>query len=90
MHKRIHLAVALINDELALTAKANIHFIQSVKENERVVAKAKVVKIDHETGRTIVEVNSYVNKELVFKGEFEMYRTREIIDNIQFYSLNIR
>ena len=69
------LAVAVINDELALTRKANIHFIQSVKENQRVVAKAKVAKINHETGRTIVEVNSYVNKELVFKGEFEMYRT---------------
>src|SRR4051812_46033088 len=69
------LAVALIDDELALTRKANIHFIHSVKENQRVVAKAKVVKINHETGRTIVEVNSYVNKELVFKGEFDMYRT---------------
>ena len=69
------LAVALIDDELALTRKANIHFIQSVKENQRVVAKAKVAKINHETGRTIVEVNSYVNKELVFKGEFDMYRT---------------
>lgn len=69
------LAVALINEELALTAKANIHFIRSVKENERVVAKAKVVNIDRETGRTTVEVKSYVNQELVFKGEFDMYRT---------------
>src|SRR4051812_10578258 len=69
------LAVAVINDELALTAKANIHFIHSVKEKERVVAKAKVVKIDNDFGRTIVEVNSYVNKELVFQGEFEMYRS---------------
>ncbi|MDP4083000.1 MAG: transcription factor FapR [Bacillota bacterium] len=68
------LAVAVINDELALTAKANIQFIQSVKQNERVVAKAKVVKIDEENGRTFVEVNSYVNKEIVFTGEFEMYR----------------
>ena len=72
------LAVALIDEELALTAKANIHFIHSVKENERVVAKAKVVSIDRETGRTIVEVCSYVNKVLVFKGEFDLYRTGEI------------
>ena len=36
------LAVAVINDELALTAKANILFTRPVKENERVVAKAKV------------------------------------------------
>lgn len=69
------LAVALINDELALTAKANINFIRSVKENERVVAKAKVTKIDYEHGRTNVEVLSFVNNELVFKGEFAMYRT---------------
>jgi acyl-coenzyme A thioesterase PaaI-like protein len=69
------LAVAVINDELALTARANIHFIHSVKEHERVVAKAKVVKIDNDFGRTIVEVHSYVNNELIFQGEFEMYRS---------------
>nr|WP_295972007.1 transcription factor FapR [uncultured Bacillus sp.] len=68
------LAVAVINDELALTRKANIHFIHSVKYMDRVIAKAKVKKIDDEKGRTVVEVNSFVNNELVFKGEFEMYR----------------
>ena len=73
--KRNQIAVAVINDELALTAKANIHFIHAVKEMDRVVAKAKVLKIDPEIGRTIVEVCSYVNNELVFKGEFEMYRS---------------
>lgn len=71
------LAVAVINDELALTAKSNIQFTRLVKENERVIAKAKVVKIDSETGRTIVEVNSYVNNELVFKGEFIMFRSNK-------------
>lgn len=70
------LAVAVINDELALTAKANIKFTRSVKENERVVAKAKVSSIDEENGRTIVQIRSFVNKELVFKGEFEMYRSK--------------
>jgi acyl-coenzyme A thioesterase PaaI-like protein len=70
------LAVAVINDELALTAKANIQFIRSVKQNERVIAKAKVAKIDEEIGRTFVEVKSYVNNELVFLGEFEMYRSK--------------
>lgn len=69
------LAVAVINDELALTAKANIQFKRSVNQNERVVAKAKVKKIEEENGRTFVEVNSFVNKELVFTGEFEMYRS---------------
>ncbi|WP_044893803.1 transcription factor FapR [Bacillus alveayuensis] len=68
------LAVAVINDELALTTKATIRFARQVKENERVVAKAKV-KGTNENGRTIVEVNSYVGQELVFFGEFEMYRS---------------
>jgi acyl-coenzyme A thioesterase PaaI-like protein len=71
------LAVAVINDELALTAKSNIQFKRSVKEHERVVAKARVVKIDQDNGRTIVEVNSYVNNELVFTGDFDMFRSQK-------------
>jgi acyl-coenzyme A thioesterase PaaI-like protein len=70
------LALALIDDEWALTAKANISFTRSVKENERVVAKASVMKFEQED-RTLVEVNSFVGNELVFKGEFEMYRSRQ-------------
>ncbi len=69
------LAVAVINDELALTAKANIQFIRSVKLHERVIAKAKVEKIDEAKGRTFVQVRSFVNNELVFTGDFEMYRS---------------
>jgi acyl-coenzyme A thioesterase PaaI-like protein len=71
------LAVAVINDELALTAKANIQFKRSVKQGERVIAKAKVIKIDDGIGRTIVEVTSFVNQEHVFTGEFEMYRSEK-------------
>ncbi|WP_174733892.1 transcription factor FapR [Mesobacillus harenae] len=71
------LAVAVINDQLALTAKANIQFTRSVKLNERIIAKAKVTEISEETGRTNVEVNSYVNSELVFKGNFDMYRSKK-------------
>lgn len=69
------LAVAVIDDQLALTAKASIVFASQVKESERVVAKAKVRNVDREKGRTIVEVKSYVGNELVFSGEFEMYRS---------------
>ncbi|MGD6879426.1 transcription factor FapR [Bacillus infantis] len=69
------LAVAVINDELALTAKANIQFTRSVHQNERVIAKAKVVGIDSSSGRTLVEVSSFANNELVFKGEFDMFRS---------------
>jgi acyl-coenzyme A thioesterase PaaI-like protein len=69
------LAVAVINDELALTAKSQIRFTRPVKEGERVIAKAKVIEIHKE--RTIVEVNSYVGGEKVFSGEFEMYRSND-------------
>ncbi len=67
------LAVAIINDELALTAKANVKFTRQVSAGERVVAKAQVKKNDQV--RTIVEVNSNVNQELVFSGEFIMFRS---------------
>lgn len=70
------LAVAVIDDELALTRKSTIQFMRAVKQDERVVAKAKVKKIDQENGRTYIEVNSYVDQELVFSGEFEMYRSK--------------
>ncbi|MDP4162060.1 MAG: transcription factor FapR [Bacillota bacterium] len=71
------LAVAVINDALALTAKADIQFKRQVKKDERVVAKAKVSNIDAEHGRTTVEVNSFVQTELVFIGKFEMYRSKK-------------
>lgn len=69
------LAVAVINDELALTRKANICFSRQVKETERVVAKARVEQSDSDKRRTTVEVNSYVGSELVFSGVFDMYRS---------------
>lgn len=70
------LAVAVINDELALTAKADIQFIRQVNQGERVVAKAQVVGNDKKD-RTIVEVHSYVEQEEVFSGSFIMFRLNE-------------
>ncbi|MFD1735780.1 transcription factor FapR [Bacillus salitolerans] len=72
------LAVAVIDDELALTAKANIHFTRQVKVHERVIAKAKVATGDNKKGRTIVQVNSYVGNEPVFSGEFHMFRSSNV------------
>ena len=69
------LAVAIINDELALTAKASIRFSRPVRVGERIIAKAKVKETGSE--RSIVEVNSFVEKELVFNGEFTMYRSTQ-------------
>ncbi|MBA2174149.1 transcription factor FapR [Halobacillus locisalis] len=68
------LAVAVINDELALTARSTIDFTRQVKLGERVVAKANVDGVD-DKGRTIVRVQSFVGTEEVFAGTFEMYRS---------------
>lgn len=70
------LAVAVIDDPLALTARSEIRFTRQVNQGERVVAKAKVVG-QGENKRTLVEVASHVDNELVFSGMFEMYRSEE-------------
>lgn len=70
------LAVAVIDDLLALTARSEIRFTRQVKQGERVVAKAKVLGIG-EKKRTLVEVDSHVENELVFSGVFEMYRSND-------------
>lgn len=70
------LAVAVINDELALTVKSELRFTRQVKQGERVIAKAVVKGID-EKGLTIVEVNSFVNHEKVCTGLFYMYHPTE-------------
>ncbi|MFB5660603.1 transcription factor FapR [Alteribacillus sp. HJP-4] len=67
------LAVAIINDELALTTKATVFFSRQVKAGERVIAKAVVNQA--RSKKTTVEVTSRVNREIVFRGEFVMYRT---------------
>ena len=74
------LAVAVINDDLALTVKVAIHFTRPVKVGERVVAKAKVQNVSWPSDRTIVDVSSYVDQELVFKGEFEMFRSSQTLE----------
>lgn len=70
------LAVAVINDELALTVKANVLFTKPVKAGDRVVTKATVRGQNIERNRTYIDLISTVNNSVVFKGEFEMYRTK--------------
>ncbi|QPC48360.1 transcription factor FapR [Mangrovibacillus cuniculi] len=67
------LAVAVVDEEMALTAKATIHFTRSVKLGERVVAKAKVFPTEKKD-RMRIQVESFVGTELVFKGDFDMFR----------------
>lgn len=68
------LAVAVVDDELALTVRSTIHFLRPVKQGERVVARATVKEMNERSKRTVVEVVSTVDEERVFKGTFEMYR----------------
>jgi acyl-coenzyme A thioesterase PaaI-like protein len=70
------LAVAVIDDELALTVKSNVAFVKPVKAGDRVVTKAVVRTQQTEKNRTLIDVTSTVNNEVVFTGEFEMYRTK--------------
>lgn len=67
------LAVAVINDELALTASANIRFLRSVKIGERVIAKAQVQETIED--KTKVKVESFISDELVFTGSFTVFRS---------------
>jgi acyl-coenzyme A thioesterase PaaI-like protein len=72
------LAVAVIDDELALTVKSNVAFVKPVKAGDRVITKA-IVKGRHEQkNRTYIDVTSTVENEIVFTGEFEMYRTKGV------------
>ncbi|MFJ7667806.1 transcription factor FapR [Lysinibacillus sp. NPDC097195] len=70
------LAVAVIDDELALTVHSNITFVKPVRAGNRVITKAVVVGRDDERQRTKVEIVSTVNGETVLVGEFDMYRTK--------------
>ncbi len=70
------LAVAVINDELALTARSRIEFTRQVNLGERVIAHAEV-QGDVEKGRSIVLVHSFVEDEEVFTGSFEMFRSNQ-------------
>ncbi len=62
------LAVAVINDPIALTASSKLRFIRQVKLGEKCVAKAYVRSITR--GKARVEVLSYVSDEIVFQGIF--------------------
>lgn len=71
------LAVAVIDDELALTVNSSISFKKPVRSGDRVIAKAVVTKKEEMKRRTFVEVICTVENEIVFTGQFEMYRTKE-------------
>ncbi|MEF2965269.1 transcription factor FapR [Paenibacillus sp. M1] len=70
------LAVAVINDEIALTFSADIRFIRSVHLGEKCIAKAYVrPPSSGGKGKAKVEVFTYVGEEMVFQGNFVVYRS---------------
>ncbi|GIP33007.1 transcription factor FapR [Paenibacillus sp. J2TS4] len=69
------LAVAVINDAIALTASADIRFIRSVMLDEKCIAKCYVRSVTR--GKAKVEVFTYVNDELVFQGNFLIYHSKK-------------
>jgi acyl-coenzyme A thioesterase PaaI-like protein len=71
------LAVAVINDPIALTASANIRFIRQVRLGEKCIAKAYVRSISK--GKAKVEVLSYVVDEVVFQGNFTIFHSSKNI-----------
>ncbi|MCZ2257062.1 transcription factor FapR [Sporosarcina sp. G11-34] len=71
------LAVAVMDDDLALTVKSSIDFLKPVKAGDRVVARAEVNKESLLEKRTLVEVVSTVGDVQVFTGKFYMYRTTD-------------
>lgn len=68
------LAVAVLDDDLALTANSDLEFLKPVRMGDRIVAKAEVKRESKIDNRTLVEVTSTVNNTIVFKGSFYMYR----------------
>lgn len=69
------LAVAVINDEIALTASADIRFVRPVHLGEKCIAKAYVRSMPEQKGKAKVEVFAYVGEEMVFQGNFVIYRS---------------
>lgn len=69
------LAVAVLDDDLALTVRSSLHFAKPVKAGDRVVARAVVRQETLKNKSTVVDVISTVESEPVFSGEFLMYRT---------------
>lgn len=62
------LAVALVDSDIVLTKSADVRFYQPVKSGERVVAKANITATQGH--RYHINVSSYVQDEIVFRGEF--------------------
>ncbi|MFO7819016.1 MAG: transcription factor FapR [Halanaerobacter sp.] len=69
------LAVAIIDADVAVTGAANIRYQKPVSIDERLVAAAEVK--EREDNKFTIEVNTKVNNELIFAGEFVIFALEE-------------
>ena len=69
------LCVALIHNPTVLTQESQVEFIAKVKLNDTVRAEAQV--INKTSKHYLIEVNSFVKDQLVFKGNFKMFYISE-------------
>ncbi|MBO8126710.1 MAG: transcription factor FapR [Firmicutes bacterium] len=65
------LAAALVDAPVALTGSAQIKYLAPVYAGQRIVAKAKVTKI--EGRKRLIKVRSYVGDKDVFVGDFTLF-----------------
>lgn len=77
------LAVAVINDEVALTASADLRFVRPARLGEKCIAKAYVRASGSSKGKAKVDVFTYVGEERVFQGHFVIYRSNVKQDQMQ-------
>jgi acyl-coenzyme A thioesterase PaaI-like protein len=77
------LAIAVINEEVALTAAADIRFIRPVYKGERLIAKARVKKDTLHKTKVKVEVRTYIGDEVVFTGSFNVFRAQGLLEGGQ-------
>lgn len=65
------LAVSLIDSRIVLTGSANVRYHRRVKVGERLIAKAKVR--EKKKNRYLVDVETRIEDEKVFSGEFIVF-----------------
>lgn len=65
------LAVSLIDSKIVVTGSANVRYHRPVKVGERLIAKAKLR--EQKKNRFLVEVETRIEDEKVFNGEFLVF-----------------
>lgn len=65
------LAIALIDEEMALTAKSTVRFLQPVVLGDKCIAKARVIKRNKD--RSEIRVDTHANRKKVFQGIFDIF-----------------